>query len=54
MGVVKVGDVVDHIIERVDDDSLRLDPDNLMTLCHYHHGEKTAEARRARRISPWK
>jgi 5-methylcytosine-specific restriction protein A len=44
--------VTDHIIERVDDRSRELDPENLMSLCHACHGIKTAEAAAHRRQSP--
>lgn len=50
-GVVKKADVVDHIIERKDDDSLRLDSGNLQSLCHRCHNFKTMEERYKRRRS---
>ena len=48
-GFVRKADVVDHIVERKDDDSLRLDSSNLQSLCHSCHNTKSAEQRRARR-----
>jgi 5-methylcytosine-specific restriction protein A len=36
---------VDHIIPHKGDDSLRLDPANLQSLCHYHHSQKTGRER---------
>jgi 5-methylcytosine-specific restriction endonuclease McrA len=37
------GDVVDHRTPIVVDESLKLDPDNLQTLCHDHHSKKSQE-----------
>ena len=48
-GITKAADVVDHIIERKDDDSLRLDSGNLQSLCHKCHNIKTLEERDRRR-----
>ena len=48
-GITKAADVVDHIIERKDDDSLRLDSRNLQSLCHRCHNLKTLEERDRRR-----
>lgn len=48
-GLLRPADVVDHIIERKDDDSLRLDSSNLQSLCHKCHNIKSAEERRRRR-----
>lgn len=42
-GIIKIGDVVDHIIPLLVDWSKRLDPANLQTLCHAHHNKKTKE-----------
>jgi 5-methylcytosine-specific restriction protein A len=39
---------VDHIVERSDDDSKRLNWDNLQSLCHSCHNIKTAEEKRKR------
>lgn len=39
-GIATVGDVVHHIVELLDGKEgwdKRLDPDNLITLCHKHH-----------------
>ena len=47
-GVIKSGEVVDHIVERRDDDSKRLDSENLQTLCHKCHNRKSAEVRQRR------
>lgn len=33
---------VDHLTPHRGDDALRLDPDNLQSLCHSHHSSKTA------------
>lgn len=33
---------VDHVTPHRGDDALRLDPDNLQSLCHSHHSQKTA------------
>ena len=46
-GVVKAGDVVDHIIERRDGGN-NYDPANLQTLCHKCHSDKTREERERR------
>ena len=40
-GVIKTGDVVDHIVELKDDMSKAFDMDNLETLCHKCHNHKT-------------
>lgn len=47
-GIVRGGDVVDHKVERKDDDSLRLKWSNLQTLCHACHNEKTRFEKRKR------
>jgi 5-methylcytosine-specific restriction protein A len=44
-GKVEKATEVDHIIPHKGDDSLRLDPDNLQSLCHYHHSQKTGRER---------
>ena len=46
-GVIKPGDVVDHIVERRDGGS-NYDPANLQTLCHQCHHTKTIEERERR------
>lgn len=48
-GVTKAADVVDHVVERKDDDSRRLDSSNLQSLCHRCHNLKTLEERDRRR-----
>ncbi|MFM5339410.1 HNH endonuclease signature motif containing protein [Aeromonas veronii] len=40
-GVIVPAHVVDHIIEINDDDSKKLDVNNLQSLCGSHHGKKT-------------
>lgn len=47
-GLIRKADVVDHIIERKDDDSLRLNSSNLQSLCHRCHNNKTQDEKRAR------
>ncbi len=42
-GIIKIGDVVDHIIPLLVDWLRRLDPVNLQTLCHACHNKKTKE-----------
>ncbi|PGA97525.1 HNH endonuclease [Bacillus toyonensis] len=42
-GIIKIGDVVDHIIPIRVDWSKRLEPTNLQTLCHACHNKKTKE-----------
>lgn len=42
-GIIKIGDVVDHIIPIRVDWSKRLKPSNLQTLCHACHNKKTKE-----------
>ncbi|HFR4148763.1 HNH endonuclease [Bacillus thuringiensis] len=42
-GIIKIGDVVDHIIPLLVDWLRRLDPANLQTLCHACHNKKTKE-----------
>jgi 5-methylcytosine-specific restriction enzyme A len=37
-----IGSDVDHIVPHRGDLELLRDPDNLQTLCEYHHGRKTA------------
>ena len=49
-GVVKEGDVVDHIVE-IKDGGAELSLDNLQTLCHRHHAQKTAWAKMKRKIN---
>ena len=41
--VIKEADVIDHIIELRDDESLALINDNLIPLCHACHNKKTKE-----------
>ncbi|WP_242316651.1 HNH endonuclease [Bacillus cereus group sp. BfR-BA-01489] len=41
--IIKIGDVVDHIIPIRVDWSKRLEPTNLQTLCHACHNKKTKE-----------
>ncbi|QZT38698.1 HNH endonuclease [Halosquirtibacter xylanolyticus] len=50
-GIVREGNVVDHIIPVCDDASLSLDWNNLQTLCHWHHRHKTGEDQRHRNRS---
>ncbi len=50
-GFVRSADVVDHIVERKDDDSLRLSWDNLQSLCHSCHNQKSADEKRKRNRS---
>ena len=45
---IRSADVVDHIVERKDNDSLRLKWSNLQSLCHSCHNNKTAEEKRKR------
>ncbi|MCC4349797.1 HNH endonuclease [Limosilactobacillus reuteri] len=40
-GIVRKGDVVDHIVELRDNFEKRLDEDNLQTLCYSCHNKKT-------------
>lgn len=47
-GFVRSADVVDHIIERKDNDALRLNWDNLQSLCHSCHNQKSADEKRKR------
>jgi 5-methylcytosine-specific restriction protein A len=47
-GFVRSANVVDHIVERKDDDSKRLNWDNLQSLCHSCHNNKTAEEKKKR------
>lgn len=47
-GFVRSADVVDHIVERKDNDTLRLTWSNLQSLCHSCHNIKTAEEKRKR------
>ncbi|PEN96603.1 HNH endonuclease [Bacillus cereus] len=42
-GIIKIGDVVDHIIPIRVDWSKRLESTNLQTLCHACHNKKTKE-----------
>ena len=48
-GITKAADVVDHVVERKDDDSRRLDSSNLQSLCHRCHNLKTLAERDIRR-----
>lgn len=48
LGIMRKGDVVDHIIELRDDWSKRLDPTNLQTLCYACHNRKTSNERQKR------
>ncbi|EOI42832.1 hypothetical protein UIS_00691 [Enterococcus faecium EnGen0313] len=48
-GIVRKADVVDHIIEIRDDYSKRLDEENLQSLCHACHNQKTAVERQKRK-----
>ena len=41
-GYIRIAQVVDHIIPHKGDNSLRLDPNNLQSLCKRHHDQKTA------------
>lgn len=41
-GIIKAGDVVDHIIE-IKNGGEKLNSLNLQTLCHLHHNRKTQE-----------
>ena len=47
-GIVKEGNVVDHIQEIIDGGE-QLDQNNLMTMCHSCHNKKTNYARKKRR-----
>ena len=47
-GFVRSADVVDHIVERKDNDALRLNWDNLQSLCHSCHNQKSADEKRKR------
>lgn len=47
--IVRKADVVDHIIEIKDDYSKRLDEENLQSLCHACHNQKTAIERQKRK-----
>ena len=54
-GVIKTGDVVDHIVELKDDMSKAFDMDNLETLCHKCHNYKTYITKQKREHkSPYK
>ena len=50
MDIIKIGDVVDHIIPIRMDWSKRLEPTNLQTLCHACHNKKTKKMRRKTKI----
>lgn len=52
-GIMRKGDVVDHIIELRDDFSKRLNKNNLQTLCYSCHNKKTKieKAKREKRKS---
>jgi 5-methylcytosine-specific restriction protein A len=45
MGKVEKASEVDHIVPHKGDDLLRLDPENLESLCSWHHKSKTARER---------
>ncbi|MFA5054024.1 MAG: HNH endonuclease [Parcubacteria group bacterium] len=45
MGKVERATEVDHIIPHKGDDALRLDPENLASLCSWHHKSKTMRER---------
>ena len=47
-GVTLVADVTDHIIE-IEDGGNQYEWDNLMSLCHTCHNQKTADEKRKRR-----
>lgn len=47
-GVVKEANIVDHIVE-INDGGDKLNEDNLMSLCHRHHLQKTNWARSKRK-----
>lgn len=47
-GIIREGQMVDHIIAISDDPSLSLDWNNLQTLCFFHHRHKTGEDQRQR------
>jgi len=49
IGNIAPADVVDHIVGITDDYSLRLDYNNLQSLCHKHHLIKENEERRKRK-----
>ena len=49
--VIKEADVVDHIVELKDDDTMALDDDNLKPLCHTCHNKKTNQTK-AHRVTP--
>ena len=42
LSYVKMAGIVDHIIPHKGDNKLRLDPNNLQSLCKMHHDHKTA------------
>lgn len=42
-GKVERATEVDHIIPHKGDEALRLDPDNLQSMCKWHHSQKTAK-----------
>ncbi|WP_422804585.1 HNH endonuclease [Tetragenococcus halophilus] len=44
-GLIKAGNVRDHIIPIREDWSKRLDESNIQNLCHYHHNVKTRQER---------
>ena len=48
MGKVERATEVDHIVPHKGDDALRLDPENLQSLCAWHHKSKTARERQGR------
>lgn len=53
MGITKVGEHVDHILDRCDRPDLAFADENLSTKCESHHNRKTAltmaKRRRGRR-----
>nr|WP_236669325.1 HNH endonuclease [Burkholderia gladioli] len=46
-----VGTIGDHIVPHRGDDRLRLDPENVQTLCKPHHDSEKARAERGTDIS---
>lgn len=48
-GIVRKADLVDHIIEIRDDWEKRFDEDNLQSLCHSCHWQKTKEEQEKRK-----
>lgn len=54
LGIVTPADVVDHVKERkdltIDEQHLLYDENNLMSLCHAHHNQKSASERMKRKM----